>query len=163
MELVAATKAKDGISDGVLEELVAAIADFNVGISEEALKHLARTMLSTDGDKDRIQDLFHWVPATLYQADDCTGYATVVAPPAAWNSNATEWGWAALAQRNHYKAVSSVLVPPGYKLTLYKGRGESKDILGRLREDEMGIFCHKLDDDWNDQVEGVRLEYYPLS
>ena len=55
------------------------------------------------------------------------------------------------------------MVPPGYKLKLYKGdwNSESKVFFGRMRDDEMGIFCHKLDEDWNNQA--VQLKLIPMN
>ena len=44
--------------------------------------------------------------------------------------------------------VSSVMIPPGYEVQLFRGNedweGESLTLLGKLRDDGEGIQCHNL-------------------
>ena len=52
-----------------------------------------------------------------------------------------------MAARGMWNKISSVMVPPGYKLELYKDESwESKPhtVIGRLRDDSEGIFCYNL-------------------
>ena len=125
------------------------IAAAEDGIRDRTLVHLARTMLDTVGDREGlIKDLFRWVPTTLYDNEVCSAFSTAIQPPINWDG-VTENSWNAntLGSRSLFRKISSVMVPPGYKLELYKGDkggwdNEKTTIVGRLRDDEKGIFCH---------------------
>ena len=139
------------------------IAAAEAGIRDRTLVQLTRTLLDTVGDKEGlIRDLFHWVPATLYDNAICTGFATVVPVPDNWDRAVNAWGAGGLASRSLEGKVSSLMVPPGYELILYEGDWQSASytVTGRMRDDNMGIFCHVLPDEWNNRA--TQLRYRPL-
>ena len=56
--------------------------------------------------------------------------------------------------------ISSVLVPPGYKLELYDEGWDSAKytVIGKIRDSGLGIFCHSLvGTDFNDRASQLRL------
>ena len=152
------TQDGDRLINDIRSESNNQIAAAEDGIRDRTLVHLARTMLDTVGDKQGfIKDLFLWVPTTIYDNEVCTERATVVQPNI---TQARVWGVDTLEKREFKKKISSVMVPPGYKLELYKGNdfnGEMTTIVGKMRDDEMGIFCHKLDADWNNKATQLKL------
>ena len=124
---------------------------------------MTRTLLDTVGDKEGlIRDLFRWVPATAYDNDKCTGFATVVPVPDNWGKAVNSWGANGLASRELENKVSSVMVPPGYELILFENgyASASYTVTGRMRDDEMGIFCHVLPAEWNNRAS--QLKFRPL-
>ena len=136
------------------------IAAAEPGIRDRTLVQLTRTLLDTVGDKEGlIRDLFRWVPATAYDNDECTGFATVVPVPDNWSKAVNGWGANGLASRELENKVSSVMVPPGYELILFEGDFTSAryTVTGRMRDDEMGMHCHVLPAEWSDRASQLKL------
>ena len=149
--------------EDIRSEAISEIAAAELGIRDRTLVQLTRTLLDTVGDKEGlIRDLFRWVPATLYDNAVCTHFATVVPVPDNWNKAVNSWGANGLASRQLEAKVSSLMVPPGYELILYEGdyQSASYTVTGRMRDDNMGIFCHVLPDEWNNRA--TQLKYRPL-
>lgn len=149
--------------EDIRSEAISEIAAAELGIRDRTLVQLTRTLLDTVGDKEGlIRDLFRWVPATLYDNAVCTHFATVVPVPDNWNKAVNSWGANGLASRQLEAKVSSLMVPPGYELILYEGdyQSASYTVTGRMRDDNMGIFCHVLPDEWNNRA--TQLKYRPV-
>ena len=77
-------------------------------------------MFDAFGDKDGLLvEMYQWVPTIVFDRHDCWGPADVMSVPANWGLPLNEWDSSMLEQRGMNNMISSVLVPPGYKLELY--------------------------------------------
>ena len=104
--------------------------------------------------------MFHWVPTILFDNSECTGFADVVSVPANSGAWMNSWNTGNLKNRNLNNKISSVMVPPGYMLDLYDTDfdSESYRIVGRMRDDGAGIYCHRLPGTgFNDKASALKL------
>ena len=90
--------------------------------------------------------MFHWVPTMVFDRADCWGEADAISVPANFYRKSNEWGNGVLQKRGMNNKISSALVPPGYKLDLYDETFDSSrySIIGKMRDDGTGIYCHSL-------------------
>lgn len=102
-------------------------------------------MLDAFGNKDQMTvEMFHWVPTIIFDRRDCWGPAEAVSVPANFvGMSENSWSYGALEERGMDNKISSVLVPPGYKLELYDESWEDTPytVVGKMRDDGAGIKC----------------------
>ena len=98
------------------------------------------------GNHHLAVDMFYWSPTIVYDSYDCVGPAHVVPVPA-YPILRVLYYRKALLSRGWKIRISSVMVPPGYKLELYEKDFDSAKylIIGKMRDDGAGILCHSLE------------------
>ena len=151
--------------DDIRSESANAVEDIKPDIRDYTLSHMAAKMIDAFGGKDVLAvDMFHWVPTNVFERPDCWGPATVVSVPHTWNTHMNEWDSATLDDRGFNNNISSVLVPPGYKLELYDEGLDSAmhTVYGKMRDDGAGVLCQPLaGTGLNNKVSLLRL--YPIN
>ena len=112
---------------------------------------MARGMFEEFGEVDEyIRNLYYYTGANVYRNNVCTGWADAIQP--AWkysNGTVNTWPKYALNLRKMNNLIESVEVPPGMKLEMWDEDNENAEpytIIGRMREDRKGIYCHVVGD-----------------
>ena len=131
----------------IRSESANAVEDSKPDIRDYTLSHMAAKMMTAFGGNDALAvEMFHWVPTNVFERPDCWGPASVVSVPHTWNLQMNEWDTDTLEDRGFNNNISSVMVPPGYKLELYDEGLDSAmhTVYGKMRDDGAGVLCQSL-------------------